>query len=59
MRKVSEYEAHATECRQLAANMRDQVHKTQLIEMAEAWGMLAEARRKQLAKQTNAEKVET
>jgi len=30
MRKVSEYEAHAAECRELAAKMSDPVHKKQL-----------------------------
>jgi hypothetical protein len=53
MRKVSEYELHATECRQMASNMRDPVHKKQLEEMAEAWVMLAGERRKMLLKQAN------
>jgi hypothetical protein len=53
MRKVSEYEQHATECRQMAARMKDQTHKRQLEEMADAWTMLATERQKQLAKQAN------
>jgi hypothetical protein len=53
MRKLSEYESHATECRQLAGKMRDPVHKKQLEQMAEAWAMLAEARKKQLLKLSN------
>jgi hypothetical protein len=51
MLKVSEYDQHAAECRQMAARTTNAVHKKQLEEMAEAWGMLAEERRKQLAKQ--------
>ena len=50
MRKISEYEAHAQECRRMAATMRDQVHKKQLEDMAEAWLMLAREREKQLRK---------
>jgi hypothetical protein len=53
MRKVSEYEAHADECRQMAGKMRDEVHKKQLEEMADAWAMLAREREKQLRKQAN------
>jgi hypothetical protein len=49
MRKVSEYEAHADECRMLAAQMKNPQHKMQLEQMAAAWDMLAEARKKQLA----------
>ena len=51
MQKVSEYESHAAECRQMAAKMRDPVQKEQLEEMAEAWTMLAGERRKHLLKQ--------
>jgi hypothetical protein len=50
MRKLSEYRAHAEECRQMAAGMRDPVHKKQLEDMAEAWSMLAGEREKQLRK---------
>jgi hypothetical protein len=50
MRKLSEYQAHAEECRQMAARMRDPVHKKQLEDMAEAWSMLAAEREKQLLK---------
>ena len=53
MRKVAEYEDHARECRQLAARMKDPIHKQQLEDMAEAWTMLAKEREKQIAKQTN------
>jgi hypothetical protein len=51
MRKVSEYQEHATECRQMAASMKDSEHKKQLNDMAEAWEMLARERERQLAKQ--------
>lgn len=51
MRKVSEYQQHAAECRQLAAKMKDPTHKKQLEEMAEAWSMLAAERARQIARQ--------
>src|SRR6478672_5766616 len=50
MRKVSEYEAHAEECRRLADQMSNPEHKTKLIQMAETWEMLAIARIKQLSR---------
>jgi hypothetical protein len=50
MRKLSEYENHVSECRQMAVKMRDPVQKKQLEEMADAWAMLADERRKQLLK---------
>ena len=55
MRKVSEYEEHAKQCRLMATDMRDAQHKQQLQAMADTWEMLAEERRKQLAKQTAAQ----
>lgn len=51
MRKVSEYEQHASECRQLAATTKDQTHRKQFEDMADAWAMLARERQKQIAKQ--------
>ena len=51
MRKVSEYQQHAKECRQMATAMKDSEHKKQLQDMADAWEMLAREREKQLAKQ--------
>jgi hypothetical protein len=48
--KVSEYEQHAAECRQLAAQMKNPQHKMQLEQMAAAWDMMAQSRRKQLAR---------
>lgn len=48
MRKVSEYEQHAEDCRRMAGKMKDSTHKKQLEDMAEAWTMLARERAKQL-----------
>jgi hypothetical protein len=50
VRKVSEYEQHAAECRQMAARTNDPEQKKQYQEMADAWAMLARERAKQLAK---------
>lgn len=50
MRKVSEYHEHADECRQLARQMKNPKQREQLEAMASAWMMLAEERRKQIAK---------
>ena len=54
VRKVSEYEQHAKEYRQMASNMRDPTRKQQLEEMAVTWTMLAKERSRQLEKQANA-----
>jgi hypothetical protein len=48
MRKVSEYRAHADECRRLAAITNDPEHRQQLTQMADTWEMLAQARARQL-----------
>jgi hypothetical protein len=53
VRKVSEYEDHADECRKMAVKASDPIHKQQLTAMAHAWAMLAGERRKQLAKRQN------
>jgi hypothetical protein len=50
LRKVSEYEHHAEECRKMASKMKDPVHKKQVEDMADAWAMLAREREKQLLK---------
>ena len=50
MRKVSEYEAHAAECRKLATQMKNPQQKVQLEEMANAWDMMATVRKQQLAR---------
>jgi hypothetical protein len=57
MRKVSEYEAHAIECREMSGQIKDPLRKKQLEDMAEAWTKLASERRKQLAKQANSDSV--
>ena len=55
MRKVSEYEAHAEECRKLAGGMKNPTHKMQLEQMAHAWTMLAGERAKQILKKATNE----
>ncbi len=41
MRKVLEYEKHAVECRQTAAQMKNPQLKKQLEDMADVWDRLA------------------
>jgi len=50
MRKVWEFEQHAEECRMMAAQTRDQNRKRQLLELAEAWEVLAQVRAKGLGR---------
>jgi len=50
MRKLHEYEKHARECRAMA-RASPPAHRNQLTEMAQTWEQLAEARKKQLAKE--------
>jgi hypothetical protein len=45
MRKVTEYEQHAAECRKVAAGMKNAQLKKQLEDMAEVWDRLARQRR--------------
>jgi hypothetical protein len=45
MRKVSEYERHAAECRKLAAQMKTLEQRKQLEDAAEMWDRLARERR--------------
>ena len=54
MRKVSEYEQHAAECLRMASKSANPTHKQQLEQMADAWGMLAREREKQLHKNSDA-----
>ncbi len=49
MVKVAEYERRASDCRKMATKTANQTHKRQLLEMAEAWDMLAKQRRVQLS----------
>jgi hypothetical protein len=51
MRKVSEYEQHAAECRERAAQMKDLTYKKEFEDLAEAWVKLARTREAQLKKQ--------
>ena len=50
MRKMSEYEDNAQKCLQMAATMKDHQQKKQLQGMADAWMILAGARKRRLAK---------
>jgi outer membrane PBP1 activator LpoA protein len=45
MRKVSEYERQAAECRKLAAQMKTLEQRKQLEDAAEVWDRLARERR--------------
>ena len=54
MKKVSEYQAHADECRKMAQAATNANHRASLLEMAKAWDMMAEVRAKQLRKNANA-----
>jgi len=45
MRKISEYERQATECRKLAAQMKTPEQRKQLEDMADVWDRLARERR--------------
>jgi hypothetical protein len=45
MRKVSEYEREASECRKLAAQMKTAEQRKQLEDMADMWDRLARQRR--------------
>ena len=50
MKKASEYQQHADECRMLAQKMRQDDQRDQLLKMAEAWEKLARQREAKLAK---------
>ena len=47
MKKVSEYLKHAAECREMARTASNS-HRAQLIQMAETWEQLADARTRKL-----------
>jgi hypothetical protein len=53
MRKASEYQEHADECRKMAAGTRNSEHKKQLQDMAGTWEMLARERARQVEKDKN------
>jgi hypothetical protein len=54
MKKMIEYQQHAAECREMARTALPS-HRQQLINRAETWEQLAEARKRQLEKQGKAE----
>jgi hypothetical protein len=54
VRKLDEYLQHAKECRDMARTAQP-AQREQLIHMAETWEQLAEARRRELAKQGKTE----
>jgi len=58
MRKISEYEQRATECRKMAAKTRNPLHKQQLEDMARAWEMLLGVRWKQVERRLRREPLE-
>jgi phosphoenolpyruvate-protein kinase (PTS system EI component) len=45
MQKFLEYEQHAAECRQMAAQMKNPKLKKRLEDMADVWDRLAQERR--------------
>ncbi len=51
MKKASEYQLHADECRKLAAGTANPEHKAMLANMAETWESLARERIDRLARQ--------
>jgi hypothetical protein len=58
MKKAQDYQAHARECRELAANARDTETQTMLLKMADTWDSLGESRAKQLASQERVRALE-
>ena len=49
--KAEDYPIHARECRELAANARDEGQRDMLLKMADTWDGLAEARKQELERQ--------
>jgi len=50
MQKISEYRAHAQECRLLAEQMTNSEQRRQLEDIARTWEILAQKRTQQLTK---------
>lgn len=50
MKKSAEYRRHADECRKLALGASSPVNRDSLLDMAETWAKLAEAREELLAR---------
>jgi len=51
MKKAEDYLTHARECRELAANARDEGQRDMLLKMADTWDGLAESRKQEVARQ--------
>jgi hypothetical protein len=58
VKKIHEYRQHAAECRDMARTAPP-AHRQQLEQMAETWEQLANARRRQLAKQSKTSEEDT
>jgi hypothetical protein len=56
MRKISEYEQHAAECRKMAAEMTNPQQKKRLEGMADVWDRLARERRQGIV-ETNSDRA--
>ena len=54
MRRISEYQQNAVECRKIAASLQNPLHKQKLQEMAAAWDILAEERKMDLEQKSKA-----
>ena len=52
MRDPAEYRQHASECRKLALNARNEQERSQLTAMAEAWERMALERERQTTRYT-------
>lgn len=50
MKQAAEYRQHASECRKLALNARNDQERKQLMEMTAAWERMADERERQIAR---------
>jgi hypothetical protein len=50
MNKISEYEQHAEDCRELARSAGTPAHRERLLKTAQTWAGFAEELKKKLAK---------
>jgi hypothetical protein len=51
MKQAAEYREHAGECRKLAQTAKNEVERTQLMEMAAAWERMAVERERRIAQE--------
>jgi hypothetical protein len=58
MKKVSEYQEHADECRRLAASTLNEEHRAALQSMAETWESLADDRAERILREARIEALE-